>query len=139
MSNWVGIWIDHKHAFLAYEGQPVVRIASKLPARIRYYGRPLQADGSADNQRDRQYLTHLNAYYDSLIERIATASALYVMGPGKAKQEFKNRLNRHHPDARLLKIETCDKLTPPQIAQKTQAFFSQRLTPHWQPVKPSVS
>lgn len=133
MSHWAGIWIDHKQAYIVFEGQAVERIASKLPARIRYYGRPLQADGSADNQRDRQYQTHLNAYYDQLIARLSSASSLYLMGPGKAKQEFKNRLNRHQPDPRIKKIETCDKLTPAQMAEKTQFFFTHSHPPRRQP------
>ena len=123
MKGTVGVWIDHKQAFISFAGQQPQRVESAMESRNRYSGRALEENGSADNQLDRQYYTHLNNYYDRVVSLIAGAESILIFGPGEAKTEFKSRLQHHKRGDHIAKIEAAGKMTPGQIAAKTRDYF----------------
>jgi hypothetical protein len=46
-----------------------------------------------------------------------------IFGPGEAKGELKERLERHNLGGSIVGIETADKMTDRQIAAKVRQYF----------------
>ena len=78
----------------------------------------------ADDSRQRAFTGHLNIYYDEVIASIRDAESILIFGPGEAKDELKERLEGNNLGGRVVGIETVDKMTDPQIAQKVRQHFS---------------
>ena len=71
------------------------------------------------------YTGHLNIYYDAVIASIRDADSIIIFGPGEAKGELKERLEKSNLGGRIVGIETVDKMTDRQIAAKVRQYFSQ--------------
>ena len=126
MKNQVGLWIDHKEAFLVFLGDGAAKtqhIESGMEKHVRFSGRHSADDGSADDQRDRQFAAHLSKYYDSVIALIHGAESIFLFGPGESKGELKKQLVAHGLGERIVGVETTDKLTENQIAAKVRLYF----------------
>ena len=127
MNNQVGLWIDHREAFVVFadkEHEAIEDIKSGLEKHVRF---SMSADGKADDQRDKQFQTHLNQYYDKVIEHIAAAKSIFIFGPGEAKVEFKKRLEGKGMGDHIAGVETVDKMTPHQIEAKVNQHFKKRV------------
>lgn len=127
MNNQVGLWIDHREAFVVFadnENEEIDDIKSGMEKHVRF---SMSADGKADDQRDRQFQTHLNQYYDKVIKHISTAKSIFIFGPGEAKVEFKKRLEGEGMGGLIVGVETVDKMTPNQIEAKIQQHFKKRV------------
>jgi stalled ribosome rescue protein Dom34 len=124
INNQVGLWIDHREAFVVFANEVAEDIKSGLEKHVRF---SMSEDGKADDQRDRQFQTHLNQYFDKVIKHIATAKYIFIFGPGEAKVEFKKRLEGKGMGERIVGVETVDKMTPHQIEAKVQQHFKERV------------
>ena len=127
MNNQVGLWIDHREAFVVFADElnaVTDDIKSGMEKHVRF---SMSSDGKADDQRDKQFQTHLSQYYDKVIEHIATAKSIFIFGPGEAKIEFKKRLEDKGMGDRIASVETVDKMTPHQIEAKVQQYFKKRV------------
>jgi hypothetical protein len=127
MNSQVGIWIDHKDAYLVFvgEGAPEAHhMESGVGKHVRYSGHASE-DGSADDQRDRQFAAHLDKYYDEVISHMEGAKSILLFGPGEAKGELKKRLAGKGLGDRIVGFETVDKMTDHQIAAKVRTHFQQ--------------
>jgi stalled ribosome rescue protein Dom34 len=124
INNQVGLWIDHREAFVVFANDVAENIKSGLEKHVRF---SMSQDGKAEDQRDRQFQTHLNQYYDKVIAHITTAKSIFIFGPGEAKVEFKKRLEGEGLGSRIVGVETVDKMTPLQIEAKVQQHFKQRV------------
>jgi len=123
MNNQVGLWIDHREAFLVFSDElnaVTEDIKSGLEKHVRF---SMSEDGKADDQRDKQFQTHLNQYYDKLIKHIANSKSIFIFGPGEAKVEFKKRLEGKGMGKHIVGVETVDKMTPHQIEAKVHQYF----------------
>lgn len=78
----------------------------------------------ADDSRDREFMGHLRVYYDAVIAAIRGAEAILIFGPGEAKGELRKRLEKDRMDARVVAVETTDRMSEPQIVAKVREFFS---------------
>jgi len=126
MKKQAGLWIDHKEAFIVFVGDnggETRRIESGMDKHVRFSGGNRPEDGSADDQRDRQFSVHLNRYYDEVISHIGDADSILLFGPGEAKVELKKRLESEGLGKRILAIESADKMTDHQIAAKVKERF----------------
>jgi hypothetical protein len=124
MRTEVGVWIDHRKALiatLAGSREHLRQITSNMEQRVRYSG-AAQMD-SAEDQRDRRFTGHLNNYYDKVVARIRDADAILILGPGEAKIELKERLGVERLGARIVGIETMDKMTGHQVAAAVRQHF----------------
>ena len=66
----------------------------------------------------------MQKYYDDIISQLGLPDALLIFGPGEAKLELKERLNRSKALSECtVDIETADKLTEPQIVAKVKEHF----------------
>jgi hypothetical protein len=126
MSEQVGIWIDHRDAFVVFVdggSEETERIKSGMEKHVRFSGHAASEDGTADDQRDRQFAAHLDRYYDAVIAHVRDATSILLFGPGEAKGEFEKRLASKGLGARIVGVETTDKMTDRQIAAKVCQHF----------------
>jgi stalled ribosome rescue protein Dom34 len=126
MKRQVGLWIDHKETFAVFIGdddEQTKRINSGMEKHVRFSGGNRSEEGSADDQRDRQFTTHLNRYYDEVISYIRDAESILLFGPGEAKGELEKRLASQGLGGRIVGVETADKMTAGEISAKVRQHF----------------
>ena len=124
MPREVGVWIDHRKAVIAIiagRNAEMTKVTSNMEKHVRYSGAP--QEDSAEDQRDRRFTGHLNKYYDEVIARIRDADSILILGPGEAKTELQERLGNESLLARIVGIETADKMTDRQIAARVRQRF----------------
>jgi hypothetical protein len=135
MRTKVGLWIDHRKALIVAvtdKGEEIALIISKVdkqPGRsggIRSTASYEAQQVPADDSRERTFTGHLNIYYDAIIACIRDAESILIFGPGEAKGELKKRLKRNKLDGRIVGIETVDKMTDSQIAEKVRKYFQEK-------------
>jgi hypothetical protein len=132
MNKTAGLWIDHRKAVIVVatdKGEEVKLIISRVEKQLGrsdgvrsitpYESRQVPADDS----REREFMGHLNIYYDAVVACIRDADAILIFGPGEAKGELKKRIERNKLGGRIAGIETVDKMTDRQIAAKVRRFF----------------
>lgn len=130
MSTHVGLWIDHRKAVivtLTAQGQDTQTIESGVERHVRYsvgaaagdaYGSP---PGSSEDTRERKFEGQLHGYYEDVVACLRGCETILIFGPGEAKGELKKRLDSDGLGARVLGVETADKMTDRQIAAKVRA------------------
>lgn len=126
MKRQVGLWIDHRETVVVVigdEGEETRRIESGMEKHVRFSGGSGSEDGSAEDQRDRQFTGHLNRYYDEVFSYIRDAESILIFGPGEAKGELEKRLASKGLSGRIVGVETVDKMTDRQIAAKVRRHF----------------
>lgn len=127
MKAIAGLWIDHRKAVIAMvsdRGEETREIESHVEkhpgahASIPYESQKVQADDS----RERELTGHLRTYYDAVIAVLRDAEAILIFGPGEAKGELRKRLEKDRIDARIVAVETVDRMTDRQIAAKVREY-----------------
>ena len=135
MRTRVGLWIDHRKALVVAvtdKGEEIGLTISKAERQLRRSGdSPLKGPYEAqqvpaDDSRQRTLTGHLNLYYDAVIACIGHAESILIFGPGEAKDELKQRLERKNLDGRIAAVETVDKMTNRQIAAKVRQHFAKK-------------
>ena len=132
MTTKAGIWIDHRKAVivtLSPEGEHTTLIASNVekhperggdsPLKGPYEARQVPADDS----RQRALTGELNSFYDAVIAAIRDYGSLLIFGPGEAKVELHKRLLYMKLGARVVAVETEDKMTDRQVMAKVRTHF----------------
>ena len=141
MKKYVGIWLDHREAFVVFltKDQPVFganqemieRIESDVERRVRLSGGSRSGktpygpqEISVDSKQEDRVKGQLRKYYQQIILRISDADRIFIFGPGEAKTELNKEMKKSKPLAGKVKqIEAADKMTQKQIAAKVRAFF----------------
>jgi hypothetical protein len=131
MAN-IGLWIDHKKAILVIqseEGENIEKIESGVGRRTSYRGAshsksPYNSQyQQGDDQLDNKFTEQINKFYDKVIAHLRAAEAVLIFGPGEAKGELQKRITREKVKVQIAGIETADKMTEPQIANKVRHYF----------------
>ncbi|RJR42837.1 MAG: hypothetical protein C4567_06680 [Deltaproteobacteria bacterium] len=134
MRTKVGLWIDHRKAIIVActdKGEEIGLLISKVEKQLRRSGdSPLKGPYEsqqvpADDSRQRTFTGHLKIYYDAVIASIRDAESILIFGPGEAKDELKQSLEKNNLGGRIVGIETVDKMTDRQIAAKVRKYFPQ--------------
>ena len=133
MNHKVGIWIDHKKAVIVSAsagGVTTKTLESEIGPHTRYSGRAGYPtpdgphDGRGEKKYEERYGQHLDRYYDEVIRQVGHPEALLIFGPGEAKRQLEERLSRSKElSARIVGVETTDKLTDPQIVAKVKERY----------------
>jgi stalled ribosome rescue protein Dom34 len=126
MKNAAGMWIDHRKAVIVVvsdQGEETKQIESDMEKHVRFSGGSRSEQGGGEDQQDRQFTGHLNAYYDEVIAHLRDAESILIFGPGEAKGELEKRLASKGLSGRVVGIETVDKMTDRQIAAKVRQHF----------------
>jgi hypothetical protein len=132
MKTRVGLWIDHRKAFIVAvtdRGEEIGLVVSKLEKHLRRSGGN-HADTTyesqqvpADDRQDRKFTGLLNIYYKAVISCIADAESILIFGPGEAKGELQKRLKKNHLGGRIVGVEAIDKMTDREIAAKVRQYY----------------
>jgi hypothetical protein len=123
MKRQAGLWIDHREAIVVLIGdnaEEMKRIESGVKKHVRFSGGNQSEEGSADDQRDRQFAAHLATYYDEVIAHVRDAESIWLFGPGEAKGELEKRLASKGLGGRIVGIETTDKMSDRQIVARVR-------------------
>ena len=124
MNRQVGIWIDHKNAFIvstSVGNATTVTLESDVEGHPKWAG---QQDGGGEKKYEERHGQQLDRYYDDVISRMGLPDALLIFGPGEAKLELKARLSRSKALAACtVEVKTADKLTEPQIVARVKEHF----------------
>jgi len=130
MDRNIGLWIDHKQAYLIwYKDGRIEVIASHIEPPAHYSG-GTQLGGKLNQKADTElhhndrFRLQLNKYYQQVISALKDADSIFIMGPGEAKIEFQKAMKRNKSiNARLLKVETADKMTKNQMVAHVRRFY----------------
>lgn len=125
MTKQAGVWMDHRGAVLIFTGansERTERMESGVDRHDRVAGLSAE-DAPEDDHRDRRFADHLEKYYDEVIRRLGAAEEVLLFGPGEAKGEFQKRMATRGIGARVVAVETADRMTEPQIAARVREHF----------------
>lgn len=122
--NRVGVWVDHREAFIIRAGEDGGEQVSVLESGAERQSRrasdresgpyePLQQQ--ADDVQQRKYSAELNQYYDRVIEGIGDVEELLIFGPGEAPGELRRRLPLHNFEGVRIAVERADRMTQDQM------------------------
>jgi hypothetical protein len=132
MKREVGLWIDHMKAVIVTvvgEKEETHHVRSNIDKLVHFSGgsreRPMYGTSSipGESKQDRKYANYLSSYYDGVVSLIRHADSIWIFGPGDAKEELQQHLQRDPLYARLVDIETVDKMSDRQIAAKVHAHY----------------
>ncbi len=132
MATQAGLWIDHRKAVIVVipaGGDTARHIESKVERNgTNSAGRgPGGSHGpresGAEDTRDRHFEGQLREFYDDVIAQLRDAEAILIFGPGEAKGELRARLEHDGLGARIVGVETVDKMTDRQVAVKVREHF----------------
>ncbi len=132
MKKAAGLWIDHRKAVIVIvtDGKDEIKLIiskiEKQPGRsggIRSTTPFESLQVPADDSRERKFTGQLNIYYDAVIACIRDAESILIFGPGEAKGELKEHLEKHKLGGRIVGMETVDKMTDRQIVAKVRQRF----------------
>ncbi len=133
MSNYVGIWVSHgiaKIVNLSPNGHTKLdtlesNIEKKHKSTRGTPSKSLYSHAGVSVTKYTDRLTHqLNNFYSSILKKIALADKIFLLGPGLAKKELKNEINkRTHLAHKIIDVESSDKMTDPQLIAKVKSRF----------------
>jgi hypothetical protein len=141
MKKYVGIWLDHREAFIvsltndhpAVNSNPemIERIQSDIDRRVRLSGGSRTRktpygpqEISVDSKAEDRFKMQMRQYYRQIMLRLRDADRILIFGPGEAKIELKKEIEKSRDLADKIKtIEAADKMTQKQIAAKVKTFF----------------
>jgi len=134
MSSQVGLWIDHRRAFIVYlAGDETTSdtILSDIEKHVRASGGSRSStpygpqDILAEDRVDRKFKHHLEQYYERVARAVGGVESVFIMGPGEAKDELKRHLQKSRQKPRpVIRVETTDKMTEAQIIAKVKQHFA---------------
>ena len=132
MKTTVGVWIDHRKAVVVLvtdEGEETALTISRVekqlrrsgdsPMKGRYESRQVLADDSQQKRSTGQ----LNIYYDAVIASIRDADSILLFGPGEAKGELQERIEKSRLRGSIVTVETAERMTDRQVAAKARQYF----------------
>ncbi|MEI7849149.1 MAG: hypothetical protein WCK35_25350 [Chloroflexota bacterium] len=132
MKKEIGVWIDHREANIVVllNGQiEKKQIISDSGKHLRYsgssHGKTPEGlkEVTSEDRRDRKFTNELNNYYDDVITFLNEADSILIFGPGEAKIELEKRLVHSGSKAKVMTVESADKLTDNQISAKVREHF----------------
>lgn len=122
MKKKAGLWIDRANAVIVLFEDNDEEIKRINRAALNF----ARSNVVVDNIQQRMETENLNRYYDEVISIVKDADAVYIIGPGEAKGEFKKRMERKNLDMKNVTVETADSMTEPQIIAKIRNQFPRK-------------
>ena len=144
MKKYMGIWVDHKNAYIATLEKPtlpqeeisetifVEHLASqvdrctRLPGDSRSRKKPWgPQEVVVDSKIEERQKHQLRRFYAQLIDMLKAADKILIIGPGQAKYELHKQIERSSKEMtkRIFGVETRDKMTERQIAAWVRTIF----------------
>jgi hypothetical protein len=134
MKEYVGIWIDHKKAFVVSmdkDKETLRRIESDVEGHVRLSGGSRSStpygpqEGPSEGRIAERRRHQLRQYCQKIIKTIGNPKEIFIFGPGEAKIELEREMKKSKRlSSKIVKIEPADKMTERQIAAKVRKFFA---------------
>ena len=133
MSTQAGVWIDHHKAVVVVMkdgSEEIKQIESNTDKSSASTGdpgstQPDRTKGFAhEKTQEHKFMTQLNTYFDEVLTCLDGADPVLILGPGEAKGEFHKRLESRKFPAHLVEVETADRLTDGQVADRVRQHFA---------------
>lgn len=134
MKREVGLWIDH-HRTVMVTIENEIEETREIRSNVEKHGRlsgglkakepNVSGMSNAEDMVDRRYFNRLSGYYDGVISLLRNVDTIWIFGPGEAKIELKKRLEREDLGARIVSIDTADRMTDRQIVAKVREHYLQ--------------
>ena len=132
MKNQIGVWVDHREAFLVTlagseaETKHILSNSESQPRRAS--GQPSGSFESqqvqADDTRERKHVAELNHFYDEVISNLGDVDSLLICGPGEARTEFKKRMDTKSKSGPEVTHKTADNMPEPQLVAMIREHFA---------------
>lgn len=131
MMRKVGIWIDHSKAIVAVieNGDETLET---VDSNVGRHAGPSGGSGNAtpwgpkapnrEHARERRYEQHLVKFYKDVIKRLGQPAQLMLIGPARAKHDFKTELEKSTLRTVPTAIETTDEMTDAQVMARLREF-----------------
>ena len=130
MDRNVGLWIDHKQAYLIWYKEGRVDVITSNIEPPEHFSGGTQLGGKLNQKGDMElhhndrYRLMLTKFYKQVVASLKDVNSIFIMGPGEAKVEFEKVLKRQKAmQKRLLKVETADKMTKNQMLAHVRKFY----------------
>lgn len=133
MKSQVGLWIDHRRAFIVHIYKNEIKsqeILSDIEKHVRAAGGSRSntpygpQDVVAEDHTDRKFVHHLTQYYDKVASELTEAESIFIFGPAEAKNEFRKQIEKSaKKPLPPITVETSDKLTDAQIISKVKDHY----------------
>ena len=133
MDRNVGLWIDHKQAYVISDQDGIIEV---IPSQIEppaHYSGGTQLGGKLNQKADTEFRKsdrfrlQLKKYYQQVISSLKDATSILIIGPGEAKIEFQKVIKRNKSlQGRVLKVETADKMTKNQMIAYVRNFYKKQ-------------
>jgi stalled ribosome rescue protein Dom34 len=130
MHTFYGIWVDHAHAYIIKSNKLAEMEIDEMKSDVEsHHHGGVQGDEhlSLSDQRshDERRNNQMKAFAKELIKRVQNGDEFVIFGPGTAKHELKNEVEKHKALLPKFKgMETTDKLTHPQLKEFMKNYFN---------------
>ena len=117
--NHAVIWIDHHEAHVIHFNaidSTVEKIKSSSKQSHLHHHRGTLGSGKAETSQ---------SYLHDVLQSVAVAEAVLVVGPGSAKLELIKHAHHHDPKVaeKIVGVETVDHPTDPQLLAFARKYF----------------
>lgn len=127
----VGVWIDHTQAIFVRlgtsAGEPEI---SSLRSEAQLGGRgssasPGESKEQADSRLAKRRRQQLRDFYARVIEAVADAPRIVVLGPGTAKLELRQQIEESPEVARRLEqVRPCERVAQRQLIERVRELLA---------------
>jgi hypothetical protein len=145
MKKHIGIWLDHKKAFIVIikpserfweEAAEVTttEMHSEVERKVRLSGGSRTRnvpwgpqEVAVDSKIEIRQKQQLRKFYQKIIEVIKEGNKILIMGPGEAKSELKKEIEKSKTRVpKIVGVQTCDKMTLNQITARVKSYFDNK-------------
>ena len=126
MSHEIGIWLDHRKAVIVSAAAGQTAVVKTLDADVDPHPHFAGSQtGGGEKKYEARHSRQLQQYFDEIISHVGTPDAVLLLGPGEAKQQLKERIERSTALSHaIVVVESADWLSDPQIMAKVREHFA---------------
>jgi chromatin segregation and condensation protein Rec8/ScpA/Scc1 (kleisin family) len=119
----VGVWMDYQRAVIISSDSRKVGGAFEVQKQIAR-GDHDGEEFKNESQDLKKETAELKKYFKAIADEIDQDDCIYIFGPGKSQEEFKNILEDNHVfRSKEIKLGSSDKISHKQMVDKVEAYF----------------
>ncbi|MCX6123816.1 MAG: hypothetical protein NTV34_03590, partial [Proteobacteria bacterium] len=142
-NDWVGVWIDHRNAFVVrptVKGCEVTSVLSELEQHHKSTGgkgksQPFMHESgpSSASHRARSDENTMHNYLNRVAAKLNGANRIFLLGPGNAKDGLRSLLVQGEGGHQLVDIalEAAEQMTKPQLKAMVMKHFGHPARRYW--------
>lgn len=118
----VGVWMDKNHAYLISNPDKSNKgeFAEMHKVEAHHHGE----HGSSETVHHHKEVLETHKFFKDLSQHIESYECIYITGPGKIQEEFRNYLQEQHAfHNKIIELGTADHLSKEQMAAQVRNHF----------------